>query len=56
MCVWCAPATFRMEDEYGRSRVFAQWSNTEDDIEAAISERGPILHDNTCMPTHPNGV
>mmetsp|Transcript_32885 Transcript_32885/g.84020 ORF Transcript_32885/g.84020 Transcript_32885/m.84020 type:complete len:392 (-) Transcript_32885:319-1494(-) len=37
MCVWCAPATFRMEDEYGRSRVFAQWSNTEDDIEAAIN-------------------
>lgn len=23
-CVWCAPATFRMEDTYGRSRVFAQ--------------------------------
>ena len=23
-CVWCAPATFRMEPTYGRSRVFAQ--------------------------------
>lgn len=23
-CVWCAPATFRIEDTYGRSRVFAQ--------------------------------
>lgn len=24
MCVWCASATFRMENEHGRSRVFAQ--------------------------------
>lgn len=35
-CVWLAPATFRMESDYGRSRVFAQWANTEDDIDAAI--------------------
>jgi ferredoxin len=38
MCVWCAPATFRIEEEHGRSRVFGQWLDTEDDIEAAISE------------------
>lgn len=25
-CVWAAPATFRIEDTYGRSRVFAQVS------------------------------
>jgi ferredoxin len=35
-CVWCAPATFRIEDEYGRSRVFAQWVDTEDNIQAAM--------------------
>ena len=35
-CVWAAPATFRMDDDYGRSRVFAQWLNDEDDIECAI--------------------
>lgn len=35
-CVWCAPATFRMEDDYGRSRVFGQWLDTEDDIQAAM--------------------
>ena len=35
-CVWAAPATFRMDDDFGRSRVFAQWLNDEDDIECAI--------------------
>ena len=35
-CVWAAPATFRMDDDYGRSRVYAQWLNTEEDIDAAI--------------------
>lgn len=35
-CVWCAPATFRMEDDYGRSRVFGQWLDTEDNIQAAM--------------------
>jgi len=35
-CVWCAPATFRMEESHGRSRVFAQWLDEEDDIQAAI--------------------
>jgi ferredoxin len=24
-CVWQAPATFRIENTHGRSRVFAQW-------------------------------
>lgn len=36
-CVWAAPATFRMDDEHGRSRVYAQWLNDEDDIECAIA-------------------
>lgn len=35
-CVWCAPATFRIEPAHGRSRVFAQWLDTEDDLQAAI--------------------
>ena len=35
-CVWAAPATFRINDDYGRSRVFAQWLNTEEDIQCAI--------------------
>lgn len=32
-CVWCASGVFRMEPEYGRSRVFAQWCDTEDNIQ-----------------------
>ena len=36
-CVWAAPATFRMDDDHGRSRVFAQWLDTEDDIECAMA-------------------
>lgn len=36
-CVWCAPATFRMEDAFGRSRVFGQWLDTEEDLQAAMS-------------------
>ncbi|GAX75511.1 hypothetical protein CEUSTIGMA_g2954.t1 [Chlamydomonas eustigma] len=35
-CVWCASATFRMEPEHGRSRVFAQWLDNEDKIQASI--------------------
>lgn len=35
-CVWAAPATFRMNDDYGRSRVFAQWLNKEEDLNVAI--------------------
>lgn len=38
-CVWGASATFRMEQEHGRSRVFAQWLDTEDKIQASIGER-----------------
>ena len=37
-CVWGASATFRMEQEHGRSRVFAQWLDTEDKIQASIGE------------------
>jgi len=36
-CVWAAPATFRMDDDYGRSRVYAQWLNTEEDIDCAVA-------------------
>ena len=32
-CVWCASGVFRMEPEYGRSRAFAQWCDTEDRIQ-----------------------
>ncbi|KXZ56243.1 hypothetical protein GPECTOR_1g211 [Gonium pectorale] len=35
-CVWCASATFRIEPEHGRSRVWAQWLDDEDKIQAAI--------------------
>eukprot|EP00892_Ulva_mutabilis_P009004 jgi/Ulvmu1/6476/UM003_0107.1 len=35
-CVWCAAATFRIEPHHGRSRVFGQWLNTEDEIQTAI--------------------
>lgn len=39
-CVWCAPATFRIEQEFGRSRVFAQWLDTEDNLQARVGECG----------------
>ena len=32
-CVWIAQGTFRIEPAHGRSRVFAQWVDTEDDIQ-----------------------
>lgn len=35
-CNHCAANTFRMEEEYGRARVFAQWADTEEDIQTAI--------------------
>jgi len=35
-CVWHAQATFRMEMEHGRSRVFAQWLDKEEHIQGAI--------------------
>jgi ferredoxin len=35
-CVWHAPACFRIEQDYGRSRVYAQWLNTEDELQGAI--------------------
>lgn len=36
MCMHVSPATFRIEEEYGRSRVFAQWVDCEDNIQAAM--------------------
>eukprot|EP00198_Chlamydomonas_reinhardtii_P011506 XP_001700843.1 chloroplast DnaJ-like protein [Chlamydomonas reinhardtii] len=35
-CVWCASATFRIEPEHGRSRVYAQWLDDEEKIQTAI--------------------
>lgn len=35
-CIYIAAATFRMEPDYGRSRVFAQWLNTEDEVQDAM--------------------
>jgi len=35
-CIYIAPATFRIEPDHGRSWVFAQWLDKEDDIDAAI--------------------
>ena len=36
MCVWCASATFRMDPEYGRSRAFAQWLDSEEKLQQSI--------------------
>ena len=36
-CVWCASGVFRMEPEYGRSRAFAQWCDTEDHIQVGLT-------------------
>ncbi len=33
MCASIAPGTFRMEKDHGRSRVFAQWANTDDETQ-----------------------
>lgn len=35
-CVWAAPAMFRLEAVHGRSQVWAQWLNSEEQIETAI--------------------
>ena len=35
-CVYAAPATFRMNHDYGRARVFSQWLNTEDELDTAV--------------------
>lgn len=35
-CVWSAAGTFRVEANYGRSRVFAQWIDPEDKIEVSV--------------------
>lgn len=35
-CIFHACATFRIEPEYGRSRVYAQWLDTEDNMQAAV--------------------
>jgi len=35
-CVWAAPAMFRLEMEYGRSQVWGQWLNKEEQIQTAI--------------------
>jgi len=35
-CVWAAPAMFRLENTWGRSQVWAQWLNSEEQIATAI--------------------
>jgi len=35
-CVSCAPKSICMDAEHGRARVFAQWGNSEDDLEWAV--------------------
>jgi len=35
-CTHCAPDTFAIEDEWGRARVFAQWADTESNLQTAI--------------------
>jgi ferredoxin len=37
-CVWIAPGTFRIEADHGRSRVFAQWADNEDDTQAHMQQ------------------
>jgi ferredoxin len=60
-CVWCAPATFRMEDEYGRSRVFGHWLDKEDDIQVGGrggdrgAQPGCAAGTRTCLLTRDDG-
>ena len=42
MCVWCASGTFRIDEQHGRSRVFAQWVEHEDKIEVVSCSQAPI--------------
>jgi ferredoxin len=35
-CVWAAPAMFRLENTWGRSQVWGQWLNSEEQINTAI--------------------
>ena len=35
-CTHCAGKTFALEDDWGRARVFAQWADSERDIQTAI--------------------
>ena len=37
MCASIAPGTFRIEKDHGRSRVFAQWANTDDETQVRAS-------------------
>jgi ferredoxin len=48
-CVWLAPATFRIEPEWGRSRVFAQWCDTEEAKDTAI-DSCPVSCIHWCGP------
>lgn len=48
LCNCCCCCRCRIEPEYGRSRVFAQWLNTEDELQSAIGEFS--LHLTTYLP------
>ena len=52
-CVWCASGVFRMEPEYGRSRVFAQWCDKEDNIQVGTPFKTTLL---PCEPHEGNAV
>lgn len=41
--MWIAQGTFRIEPEHGRSRVFAQWVDTEDDTQVRRCFRALVL-------------
>lgn len=44
MCVWCASGTFRIDAQHGRSRVYAQWVDSEDKIEVTCSNLPDSSH------------
>ena len=41
-CNHSAPKTFMMEDDWGRARAFAQWDDSEEDINIAIGANGRL--------------
>ena len=43
MCVWCASGTFRIDAQHGRSRVYAQWVDSEEKIEVSMSPCLPFI-------------
>lgn len=50
MCVWCASGTFRIDEQHGRSRVFAQWVDHEEKIEVNACHCFKILSSKPARP------